>query len=156
MNSYAQHAHAFEHPEVTFQPSYRGGCVKVSPKLGANPLSFLSLNGRINTARGKLMKINHWGRARNFIKKHPKSGSPLSTWKEAAIEASWINFADIRNTFNGVDWYKEAIIFDIGGNKFRLIAICRFELGTLYIDKILTHDEYDRGVWKNKYKRRSD
>ncbi len=98
------------------------------------------------------MRINHWGRARQFIKAHPEAESPLRNWKKAVIEASWTNFPDVRNTFNSADWYQGAIIFDIGGNNYRLIAVCRFELDRLYIDKILNHQEYDRGAWKNRYK----
>jgi len=46
------------------------------------------------------------------------------------------------------DWYEGAIIFDIAGNNFQLIAVCRFELGRLYIEKVMTHQEYDKGAWK--------
>jgi mRNA interferase HigB len=101
--------------------------------------------------RGKLMRINHWGRARQFIEQHPEAGSSLGTWKRAVIEASWTNFTDVKRTCNSVDWYQGALIFDIGGNNIRLIAVCRFELGRLYIDKVLTHDEYDNGTWKKRY-----
>src|SRR5579885_2286035 len=97
------------------------------------------------------MKINHWGRARAFIKRHAEADTPLRSWKKAVVEANWSSFPDVRQTFNSADWYEGAIIFDIGGNNFRLIAICRFELGRLYIDKVLTHQEYDTGTWKKRY-----
>jgi mRNA interferase HigB len=97
------------------------------------------------------MKINHWGRARQFIKEHKEAEKPLRNWKRAVIESSWTNFQDIKTTFNTVDWYEGAIIFDIGGNKYRLIAICRFEMGRVYIDKTLTHTEYEKGTWKQRY-----
>ena len=97
------------------------------------------------------MKVNHWGRARDFFKEHKEAESPLRTWKKAVIEAQWTSFPDVKTTFNSADWFEGAIIFDIGGNNFRLIAICRFEIGRLYIDKVLTHDEYDKGAWKSRY-----
>lgn len=97
------------------------------------------------------MKINHWGRARAFIKEHPESEGPLRNWKNAVVDASWESFSDVKTTFNSADWYKGAIIFDIGGNNFRLIAICRFELGRLYIDTVLTHQDYDKQAWKARY-----
>ncbi len=100
------------------------------------------------------MKINHWGRVREFIKEHVEAASSLQTWKRTVIEATWTNFPDVKNTFNSVDWYEGALIFDIGGNNIRLVAICRFELGRLYIDKVLTHEEYDRGTWKKRYKKK--
>lgn len=100
------------------------------------------------------MRINHWGRAKQFIREHAESGSALHSWKRAVIEATWTNFPEIKATFNAVDWYEGAIIFDIGGNAIRLIAVCRFELERLYIDKVLTHEEYDKGDWKRRYKKR--
>jgi mRNA interferase HigB len=100
------------------------------------------------------MKINHWGRARKFISEHAESEGSLQAWKRTVVEANWTNFPDVRNTCNTVDWYEGALIFDIGGNNTRLIAICRFELGRLYIDKVLTHQEYDKGVWKRRYEKK--
>jgi mRNA interferase HigB len=100
------------------------------------------------------MRINHWGRARQFIKEHPKAANSLSNWKKAVVEARWDSFADVKATFNSADWFEGAIIFDIGGNNIRLIAVCRFELGRLYIDKVLTHEGYDRGAWKKRYTKR--
>ncbi len=97
------------------------------------------------------MKINHWGRVRQFIKKHPVAERPLRLWKRSIIEARWKNFSDVKKTFNSVDWFEKAIIFDIAGNSIRLIAICRFDLGRLYIDKVMTHQEYDKGLWKRRY-----
>ncbi len=97
------------------------------------------------------MKINHWGRARQFIKDHPEAANPLRNWKKSVVEATWTSFPEIKETFNSVDWYGGAIIFNIAGNNLRLIAICRFELGRLYIDKVLTHEEYDKGAWRKRY-----
>jgi mRNA interferase HigB len=99
------------------------------------------------------MKINHWGRARQFIKKHVEAERPLRIWKRTVIEANWANFPDVKNTFNSVDWFEGAIIFDIAGNNIRLVAVCRFDLGRLYIDKVMTHEEYDRGSWKKRYQK---
>jgi mRNA interferase HigB len=100
------------------------------------------------------MKINHWGRARKFIKKHREAESALRAWKRAVVEADWSNFPDVKRSFKSVDWYEGALIFDIGGNNIRLIAVCRFLLGRLYIDKVLTHEECDRGSWKKRYDRK--
>lgn len=97
------------------------------------------------------MKINHWGRARQFISQHPEAEKSLRLWKHTVIAAKWENFPAIKRTFNTVDWYEGAIIFDIKGNKIRLIAVCRFELGRLYIHKVMNHEEYDRGAWKERY-----
>lgn len=96
------------------------------------------------------MKVIHWGRARKFIAANRKAKAPLDVWKTATQASTWQNYPEIKETFNTVDWYKGHVIFDIGGNKFRLIAICRFELGHLYIQDIMTHKEYDKGLWKKR------
>lgn len=85
------------------------------------------------------------------MKAHGEAESSLPNWKKTVAEAVWTSFPEVNETFNSADWYKGAIIFDIGGNNFRLIAICRFELSRLYIDKVLTHEEYDKGAWKKRY-----
>ena len=100
------------------------------------------------------MKVIHWGKAKKFIRQHANAASPLAFWKKSAIEAQWNSFADIKETFNTADWVEDLIVFDIGGNKFRLIAICRFELGSLYIQDVMTNEEYDRSKWKGQSKRR--
>ena len=43
----------------------------------------------------------------------------------------------------------ELAVFDIGGNKYRLMAYIRFEKQILYIKAVLTHREYDKGSWKS-------
>lgn len=105
----------------------------------------------INRKAAKRMKVNHWGRARKFIRAHREAATPLGNWKRAVINANWLSYPDIQNTWRAVDWYEGAVIFDIAGNNFRLVTICRFELETVYIDKILTHEEYDKGKWKERY-----
>jgi len=40
------------------------------------------------------------------------------------------------------------VVFNVGGNKYRLIAIVSYPKGKVYIQHVLTHKEYDRGAWK--------
>jgi mRNA interferase HigB len=94
------------------------------------------------------MQIIHWGRARQFFKKHKDAEGPLKAWRTAIQAAAWKSFTDVRQTWNSADWVAGKIVFDIKGNDFRLIAITKFEDGKLYIREILTHHEYDEGNWK--------
>jgi len=52
----------------------------------------------------------------------------------------------VKETFPATDYAPstETLIFNIGGNKFRLIALVNFEKQTLLIDRVFTHEEYDR------------
>ena len=47
-----------------------------------------------------------------------------------------------------MDKVGELVVFDIGGNKYRLIAYIRFEKQIVYIKAVLTHRDYDKGAWK--------
>lgn len=62
-----------------------------------------------------------------------------------------MSFGEIKDPFGKrVDKVGRHIVFDIGGNKFRLIAICHFNRGRIYIRHVLTHAEYDQDKWKDE------
>jgi len=58
------------------------------------------------------------------------------------------NWSELKAAFNTVDRVGELLVFDIGGNKYRLIAYIRFTKQIVYIKAVLTHREYDKGAWK--------
>ncbi len=55
----------------------------------------------------------------------------------------------MKTAFNSVDKVGDLTVFDIGGNKYRLIAWIRFEKQIVYIKTVLTHHDYDEGAWKS-------
>jgi len=69
------------------------------------------------------------------------------------MNATWTDYSSVKETFNSADWYEGLIIFDIKGNDYRLISVCVFENQRLYIKELMTHEEYDKGQWKEKHKR---
>ncbi len=79
-----------------------------------------------------------------FADKHHHASIPLNEWYEKTKQASWKNFAAVKQTFNSVDAIgNDRYVFDIGGNNFRLVAMIHFDIRTLYIRAILTHRKYD-------------
>jgi mRNA interferase HigB len=62
--------------------------------------------------------------------------------------AAWKNTTEVRATFGSADFVDGKAIFNIGGNKYRLIAVISFEIRILSVEAILTHREYDKGKWK--------
>ena len=56
---------------------------------------------------------------------------------------------ELRATFPSADTVGDLIVFNIGGNKYRLIASIHFNRGKVYVRHVLTHREYDRGAWKS-------
>jgi mRNA interferase HigB len=90
-----------------------------------------------------------------FGKKHPRAIEPLADWYDYTRAAIWHSFADVKRTFGQTDQAKVAsgqtiCIFDIGGNKFRLIAFVSYNKGKVYALRVLTHKEYDTDKWKKE------
>lgn len=81
-----------------------------------------------------------------FWQAHPQAETPLRTWHAIADRAEWRSPTDIRAQFgNAVDFVGDnRVIFDIGGNKFRLIVHVAYRYRRVLIKFIGTHAEYDR------------
>jgi mRNA interferase HigB len=86
---------------------------------------------------------------REFWEEHRKAQSPLEAWYHVAKHAEWTTFAEVRQTFNAADQVGRFTVFDIGGNKYRLIAVIHFNRGKLFVRHVLTHAEYDEGKWQS-------
>ena len=94
------------------------------------------------------MKVISNSALRSFAAKHPQADAALQGWRRV-VEKNWFdNWAELKATFNAIDRVGELVVFDIGGNKYRLIAYIRFARQILYIKAVLTHGEYDKGTWK--------
>jgi mRNA interferase HigB len=95
------------------------------------------------------MKIISNSALRAFAANHPQGEAPLQGWRRVIEKNSFANWAELKAAFNAVDKVNELAVFDIGGNKYRLMAYIRFEKQILYIKAVLTHREYDKGAWKS-------
>ncbi|OUY08055.1 hypothetical protein CAP51_00050 [Acinetobacter populi] len=58
------------------------------------------------------------------------------------------DFAVMKQLFPAVDKVGKFHVFDIGGNKIRLIAVVMYRAKKVYIRHVLSHSEYDKGCWK--------
>lgn len=85
---------------------------------------------------------------REFWEQHPDSQAPLSDWFKIMQRTDFGSFAELRATFPSADMVDELFVFNIGGNKYRLIAAIHFSRGKVYIRQVLTHQEYDSDRWK--------
>ncbi len=84
---------------------------------------------------------------RVFWAQHPDSEEPLSRWFKIMRQTQFGNFAALRRTFPSADKVGEFVVFNIAGNKYRLIVSIHFNRGKVYIRHVLTHQAYDRGGW---------
>jgi mRNA interferase HigB len=85
-------------------------------------------------------------RLRQFWEKHPEAETPLRTWYAITSKAEWNGPADVKKQFGTtVDFVGDnRLIFDIGGNKYRLIARPSYRYKRILVKFIGTHAEYDR------------
>ena len=85
---------------------------------------------------------------RDFWRKHPDAETALRRWADIVETGQFESFEELRAAFPSADKVGDLIVFNIGGNKYRLIASIHFNRGKVYIRHVLTHPEYDRGAWK--------
>jgi mRNA interferase HigB len=80
-----------------------------------------------------------------FAQKHAVSRKSLQRFLEIARAADWPHFPALKRSFAAADYRSPSlVIFDIGGNKYRLIATVNFQKQILLIERVLTHEEYNR------------
>jgi len=83
-----------------------------------------------------------------FTKKHPACSSAIESWYRIVKRTDFNSFAELRQAFPGADKIDNLTVFNIGGNKTRLIAAIHYNTRRIYIRHVLTHKEYDRGYWR--------
>ncbi|MGK7884659.1 MAG: type II toxin-antitoxin system HigB family toxin [Crocosphaera sp.] len=83
-----------------------------------------------------------------FWEKYPDSKNSLTRWFKLIKSANFQNFEELRYIFPSADLVNDLVVFNIGGNKYRLITSIHFNRQKVYIRYILTHSEYDKDKWK--------
>jgi mRNA interferase HigB len=101
------------------------------------------------------MKIIKISRIRGYAKVHAVAGPSLEHWIAITKLANWKNFKDVKSTWSSADAVKvqsghTVIVFDISGNKFRLITAVHYDIAKVFILRFLTHAEYSKGNWKTE------
>lgn len=81
---------------------------------------------------------------KNFWIRVPQAETPLRAWYGLVEQAEWKNPADVKAMFNSADFVSDnRIIFDIGGNNYRLIVHVSYQYKSVLIKFVGTHKEYD-------------
>lgn len=84
----------------------------------------------------------------DFWRIHAEARSPLQHWFTIMRKTDYASFAALRTTFPSANQVDRFTVFNIGGNKFRLIAVLHYNRKKVYVRHVLTHAEYDRGSWR--------
>jgi mRNA interferase HigB len=87
-------------------------------------------------------------RLRHFAALHPDAATSLESWRAFTERAHWEHIHDVKATFASADRAGRLTVFNIGGNKYRLIVLINYQRKRVYIRHLLTHAEYSKEEWK--------
>lgn len=91
------------------------------------------------------MRIISINKLKEYWKLHNDAEIPLKEWYIKVEKANWTNFNDIKRDFSSADYVgNQKYVFNIKGNKHRLIVAIKFTPGIVYIRFVGTHSEYSR------------
>ncbi len=85
---------------------------------------------------------------REFSRQHPDSKTALDAWFRILAANRFHSFDGLRQAFPSADKVGRYVVFNVGGNKYRLIASIHFNRQKVYIRHVLTHGDYSKGRWK--------
>ena len=80
---------------------------------------------------------------REFAHRYRAASEPLQAWRKLIERNAFGSYADLKRVFNSVDKAGDYYVFDIAGNRYRVIAAIHFNTQTLYVRAVLTQAEYD-------------
>ena len=79
-----------------------------------------------------------------FWTQYPDAREPLEAWYHLVLRQSFASPHDVKELFATASLLKDGlVVFNIGGNKYRLVAHIRYDLGIAFIKGVMTHREYD-------------
>ncbi len=81
----------------------------------------------------------------NFYLRHAEVKEPLEAWYQEAEASQWRDPSDIKSRYPSASFlHNNRVVFNIKGNKYRLIVAVAYRLGVVYIKFVGTHAEYDK------------
>ena len=101
------------------------------------------------------MRVITRKRVREFAQRHPDAAEALAKWYRLLREAEWGNLQDVRRVYPHADTVTVAsgnsvTVFNICGNKYRLIAAIHYNRQRAYVLRLLRHAEYSKDFWKDR------
>jgi mRNA interferase HigB len=84
------------------------------------------------------------GELADFARGHATARKRLAAWEKVVQAANWNNLVELKATFGSADLVDGEVVFNIGGNNFRLRAIVDFKSQTVLVTGVQTHSEYSK------------
>jgi mRNA interferase HigB len=80
-----------------------------------------------------------------FYEAEPLAKEPLLRWYSTALSSNWADLHSIKESYSSVDSIgNDRFVFNVGGNKYRIVAMIHFSKRTLYLRFVGTHKQYDK------------
>jgi mRNA interferase HigB len=101
------------------------------------------------------MRVIKVSRVKAFWIRHPKARSPLEQWLTLIRHAEWKNVHELKRVYRNADTVqvssgRTVVVFDIGGNNYRLICALHYNRQKIFVLRFLTHAEYSKDIWKSE------
>lgn len=81
----------------------------------------------------------------SFYELETKAKEPLLKWYNEVLFSDWQDFHSMKQTFNSVDSVgNDRFVFNVAGNKYRIVAMIHFSKRTIYLRFVGTHKQYDK------------
>ena len=94
------------------------------------------------------MRVIKRGALEEFWQDHPDARASLESWYAVVCQANWRTPAHLKQVYRNADLVGRRTVFNIAGNKYRLIARVNYQTQRVFVLHIMTHAEYDKGAWK--------
>ena len=95
------------------------------------------------------MHVISYKKIREFCAKHDDATSSLNRWYRIVKHETFQMFADVRQVFPSADQVGDFVVFNIGGNKYRLVVEIQYQAGIVWVKFIGTHTHYDKITVEN-------
>ena len=100
------------------------------------------------------MRIIHGGTVKDWAAQYPDAAESLGAWLHSAGGATWRNLANVRQVYPHADPVKVAssrtvVVFNIRGNRYRLVTAIHYNRQIVYTLRFMTHAEYSKDRWKD-------
>lgn len=82
-----------------------------------------------------------------MMKEHPDAATALDAWWKVVKAGQWSHIEECRRSLMTADQVGRCVIFDIMGNRYRLITVVSWRSQRIYVKDLFTHREYERNTW---------
>ena len=83
-----------------------------------------------------------------FWEQHPDAKASLEAWYAVVRKAKWTTPMEMKQVYGNADLVGRRTVFNIAGNRYRLIARVNYISQTVFVLHVLTHSDHDKGAWK--------